>query len=170
MILTKKIIPNSEMKRREIASFKKYGETYRLKTIGSYFISTIDPNIFEKILSSTTHYIEKGVDYNMIKKLIGNGIILSRGNHWRSHRKVIQPAFSGDILKQFIRIFDGKAQIMVDILKSHCDGSLVHIDTFVNRMVNDINMEAMMGIKTNTQLEETSEFVEAIIEYVKLNI
>lgn len=150
-----------EMKRCECEAFKKYGETFRVKKFRNYLISTSDPKLYEKILSSTTNYLDKNTDYDIIKTILGNGLITSAGYQWYSHRKIIQPAFGTNILKQFIEIFDKKSKILVECLNNHTD-ELIDIRKFVEHFTCDIIMESSMGLESNTQTNGGSEYVHAM--------
>lgn len=151
------------MRNREAAAFLKYGEIFRAKLIRSSMILTINARLFEKVLSSSTNYIEKADDYNLLKAIIGNGLVLSQNYQWNIHRKIIQPAFSVGVLKKFIGIIDHKAQILVDLLKNQCNEAVVDVDKFIAPLACDILMETSMGLKTDTQRSnEINEYVQAI--------
>lgn len=150
------------MKRRECEAFKEYGETFRVKKFRNYLISTSDPKLHEKILnSSTTNYLDKNSDYDIIKTVLGNGLVTSAGYQWYSHRKIIQPAFSTNILKQFIEIFDKKSKMLVKCLKNHTN-ELIDIRKFVDTFACDIIMETSMGLESITQVNGCSEYVRAM--------
>lgn len=149
------------MKCRECKAFTKYGETFRIKKIRSYVISTADPKFYEKILGSTINYLDKTSDYDFMKIVLGDGLITSSGYQWHSHRKIIQPAFSINILKQFIEIFEQKAEILVERLKSHCN-VLIDMRELLDPFTYDIIMESSMGLKSNTQLYDGSEYARAM--------
>ncbi|XP_055325679.1 cytochrome P450 4d2-like [Sitodiplosis mosellana] len=150
-----------EMKRRECEAFRKYGETFRVKKIRSYVISTSDPKLHEKILSNTTNYLDKTSDYDIMKTVLGNGLITSAGYQWYSHRKIIQPAFNVNILKQFIEIFEQQSKILVERLKSHCNG-LIDVSKYVEPFACDMIIETSMGLKSNTQVNNGSEYAHSM--------
>ena len=53
-----------------------------------------DPAHIERVLKGNyTNYV-KGVGFERVKMLLGNGIIVSDGELWRRQRTLIQPAFS----------------------------------------------------------------------------
>lgn len=157
----------SEMKRRENEAFQKYGETFRAKVLSGYIMSTMDTKVIEKVLCHPVHYMNKADDYKILESVIGNGIVASRDYHWRSHRKVIQPAFGFGTLKKFMEIFDQKARIMVELLANKCDGTVLDMYEFVVPLTCDIIMETSMGMKINTQINsEQNEYVHAIGMYL----
>lgn len=158
------------MKRREVEAFKKYGETFRVKTLTNYIVATMDPKLCEKILGSTTNYVEKADDYKILKAVVGNGLVRSSGHQWRGHRKIIQPAFTAmNTIKGFIKIFDKKAKIFVELMRDHCDGTVFDIEKPVGRLTGDIIMETSMSLATNDQITHDCEYIHANTMYVRLN-
>lgn len=151
------------MNRREVEAFRTYGDTFRVETVKNYIVATIDPKVFEKVLGSSKHYLEKADDYKILKPLVGDGLIRSHGYHWQSHRKVIQPAFNAiNTIKGFVEVFDQKAQIFVETLKERSDGqTMVDIEKAVGRLTGDILMETSMGIKSNDQVTNECAYIQA---------
>lgn len=78
------------------ALVKQYGDICRVKGLkrksDSYLINHPD-YIKHVLLANYENYI-KGVGFERVKLLLGNGIIVSDGAFWRSQRRMIQPAFS----------------------------------------------------------------------------
>ena len=44
--------------------------------------------------------------------LLGDGLLLSAGDKWSSHRRLLTPAFHFNILKPYMKIFTKSADIM----------------------------------------------------------
>lgn len=151
-----------EMRRRQVATYAKYGEIYRLKLIRSYAISTSDPKVFQKISNSTTSYLTKASDYKLMRPFIGDGLVTGSGLQWQSHRKAIQPAFSINALRQYIEIIDRKSMEMVETLKMHCNRTKINVDKFSKQLTCDIIMETAMGIDTSKRNDKVIEFSRAV--------
>lgn len=66
------------------------------------------PKDVEIILGSSVH-IDKSDEYRFFKPWLGNGLLISSGEHWRSHRKLIAPAFHQNVLKSFIGTFNSNS-------------------------------------------------------------
>ncbi len=56
------------------------------------------PDYLKRILVSNHEAYQKGVGFERVKMLLGNGIITSDGPFWRKQRRMIQPAFSRDMI------------------------------------------------------------------------
>ena len=79
--------------------------------MGSFFQVVVDDlNQLQDLLASK-HCIEKADFYNVL--FFEKGLLLSSGDLWRSHRKLIEPAFNATILKSFLPIFNEKSEIFL---------------------------------------------------------
>nr|CAH7767114.1 unnamed protein product [Callosobruchus chinensis] len=70
-------------------------------------------------LISRPNVIDKDDFYDLFVVLFGNGILTSKGECWKSHRKIITRSFGQKILDGFVGIFDEQASIFVKILKKY---------------------------------------------------
>ena len=57
-----------------------------------------DADILKQILVNNNKNYLKGVGFERVKMLLGNGIIVSDGPFWRRQRRMIQPAFGKDVI------------------------------------------------------------------------
>jgi len=55
-----------------------------------------DPESIEEVLVSKSRDFRKSPAANRIGVVVGNGLLLSEGETWRAHRRVVQPAFHHD--------------------------------------------------------------------------
>lgn len=60
------------------------------------------PDYIKHILVSDNDRYQKGVGFERVKMLLGNGIIVSDGPFWRKQRRMIQPAFGKDIIAKLV--------------------------------------------------------------------
>ncbi len=58
----------------------------------SYFLNR--PDLLQHVLVSNHQNYTKGVGFERVRMLLGNGIIVSDGETWRRQRTLIQPGFS----------------------------------------------------------------------------
>lgn len=75
------------------------------------------PDDAEIILNSSVH-LEKSDEYRYFKPWLGNGLLISYGETWRNHRKLIAPAFHMNVLKTFVPLFYKNSLRVVDKLRT----------------------------------------------------
>lgn len=74
-----------------------------------------EPRDVELILSSNVH-IDKSPEYRFFKPWLGDGLLISTGQKWRAHRKLIAPTFHLNVLKSFIDLFNANSRNVVEKL------------------------------------------------------
>lgn len=78
----------------------KYGDIVRLRSAkrksDSYLIN--HPDYIKHVLSRNHTNYNKGLAFNRVKMLLGNGIIVSDGDFWRKQRQMMQSAFSKKVI------------------------------------------------------------------------
>lgn len=82
-----------------------YGDVCRGFLGSKLFVFLSHPDDIEVILNSNTH-LDKSAEYNFFKPWLGDGLLISSGDKWRTHRKLIAPAFHQNVLKSFVDTFN----------------------------------------------------------------
>ena len=57
---------------------EKYGSIYRLFIGSKVYILAASPELIEPVITSHKH-IDKGVDYSLVQKWLGDGLLMSSG-------------------------------------------------------------------------------------------
>lgn len=84
-----------------------------------------DPRDVELILNSNVH-LTKSSEYRFFKPWLGDGLLISSGEKWRSHRKLIAPAFHQLVLKSFVGAFNRNSVRLVQRLQAEKNEFDVH--------------------------------------------
>lgn len=87
-------------------NFEKLGDTFRISIPGEgKVIFSRDPEWVKQVLQkSHRSYSKSKLQTKDLAKYIGYGLLTSEGEHWRSHRRMIQPAFHRKKLKSLLGI------------------------------------------------------------------
>jgi len=77
------------------ANFEKYGDIFRVRvSFRKAVIFTRDAAIIKHILQKQHRKYQKSELQTVdLAKYVGHGILTSNGEHWRVHRRMVQPAF-----------------------------------------------------------------------------
>jgi len=86
--------------------FNEYGDIVRVQSktrrSDTYLIN--NPEFIKHILLKNYLNYKKGVGFERVKMLLGNGIIVSDGPFWRKQRRLIQPAFSKAMIESQVEM------------------------------------------------------------------
>jgi len=98
----KQILKNPLSFHRE--NFEKYGDSFRIKLGQKHpVIFTRNPNFIKHVLQKQHKKYQKSPLQTVdLAKYIGHGILTSNGEHWRTHRRMVQPAFHKEKLKNLM--------------------------------------------------------------------
>jgi cytochrome P450 len=72
---------------------RKYGDVVRLRfgPVPIYLLNS--PGAIRQALVSQAKKLDKGISFGRVKRLIGNGLVLSDGDFHQRQRRLMQPAF-----------------------------------------------------------------------------
>nr|WP_298994405.1 cytochrome P450 [uncultured Allomuricauda sp.] len=87
-------------------NFEKLGDTFRISIPGEgKVIFSRDPEWVKQVLQKKHRsYSKSKLQTKDLAKYIGYGLLTSEGEHWRTHRRMIQPAFHRQKLKGLLSI------------------------------------------------------------------
>ncbi|KAI9563272.1 hypothetical protein GHT06_010730 [Daphnia sinensis] len=150
---------------------QQYGGIYRFFIGTRCYVPISSPDMMEIVLSSQKT-IDKGSSYDHLVPWLGQGLLISSGDLWRSRRKMLTPAFHFSILDSFIEVFNEQSHILCGILDDLCasfaEGKAeIDVYPYLTRCSLDIICEAAMGTRINAQTED-SNYVNAVYRIGKL--
>ena len=146
----------------------KYGTIVKLWLGQDLFVLTSDPVALERILGNK-HFIKRtGYVTKLGKPFFRNGLLMSDGDTWRIHRKIISSTFHNNVLDQFVSNFAKNSAILVDKLRNHSTGSTFDVYPLISLSTLDVICETAMGTQVNAQLDDDGEYVKNVLRSVQL--
>ncbi|CAB3256716.1 unnamed protein product [Arctia plantaginis] len=131
----------------------KYGDAVRV-----HFFSR--PHVIPILLS--TELITKGQSYRFLDSWLGQGLVTSTGNRWRTHRKLLTPAFHFNILQNFLPVFCKNQRILTEKLRERAKkGKPIDLLPLVALAALDNVIESIMGVSMEVQKNEESNYVKS---------
>ncbi|KAE8737231.1 Cytochrome P450 CYP4g [Frankliniella occidentalis] len=112
-------------------------------------VAVFNPADVEIILGSSVH-LEKAKEYRFFKPWLGEGLLISSGDTWRTHRKLIAPTFHLNVLKQFVYLFNRNSRALCRKLDAVV-GQVVDIHDYMSETTVEILLETAMGVDRSTQ-------------------
>ncbi|XP_051026827.1 cytochrome P450 4F1 isoform X2 [Acomys russatus] len=103
--------------------------------------------------------------YSILKPWLGDGLLVSAGDKWSRHRRMLTPAFHFNILKPYVKIFNDSTNIMHAKWRRLISEGSSCLDTFehVSLMTLDSLQKCVFSFDSNCQ-EKPSEYIAAILE------
>ncbi|XP_054269204.1 cytochrome P450 4g15-like [Macrosteles quadrilineatus] len=140
----------------------EYESIARLWVGPRLFVFLTDPRDIELILGSTVH-IDKSVEYKFFKPWLGNGLLISTGEKWRAHRKLIAPTFHLNVLKSFLDLFNTNSRDVVQKLRD-LNGKEFDCHDYMSECTVEILLETAMGVSKKTQDKSGFEYAMAVMK------
>ncbi len=87
--------------------FERYGDLYHASFFGRDVFVTRDAELVKQILITQADVFGKprdGIVARQIRRLLGDGLLMSEGELWRRQRRLIQPAFRRERLLQYAEL------------------------------------------------------------------
>jgi cytochrome P450 len=97
-------------------NFDKYGDVFRVKPpFGKPVLFSRDASVIRHILRKSHRSYEKsGLQSEEMARYIGKGILTATGEHWRTHRRMIQPAFHRQKLQSLVEVMEATIGAQLD--------------------------------------------------------
>ncbi|KAK5643681.1 hypothetical protein RI129_007526 [Pyrocoelia pectoralis] len=121
-----------------------------------------DPRDAEIILSSHVH-IDKSNEYRLFEPWLGNGLLISTGQKWKAHRKLIAPTFHLNVLKGFIELFNVNSRATVEKMRKEA-GKTFDCHDYMSEATVEILLETAMGVSKKTQDQSGYDYAMAVMK------
>ncbi|ETN67528.1 cytochrome P450 4g15 [Anopheles darlingi] len=122
-----------------------------------------EPADVEIILNSYVH-LEKSSEYRFFKPWLGDGLLISSGDKWRSHRKLIAPAFHQNVLKTFVDVFNDNSRAVVERMRKEVGHGEFDCHDYMSEVTVDILLETAMGSTRTSESKEGFEYAMAVMK------
>ena len=128
--------------------YPKLGDAYRVFAPGrgSHTWVFNHPDDVRRILIANHRNYTKGVGFDRIKILLGNGIIVSEGEFWKRQRRMLQPTFHRRVIAQFDAIIAGANDRLLAQWEERCSrGEPVNVTADMSHMTLEIILRVLFG-------------------------
>jgi cytochrome P450 len=130
---------------------REYGDIVFFRFLGVPACYLSKPEYIESVLVTQNNNFVKSKDYRAMRRVLGNGLLLSEGDFWRRQRKLIQPAFHQEKITAY-------AQIMVDytqrMLETWSDGQTLDMHEAMMRLTLGIVAKTLFDADVSHEAED----------------
>jgi cytochrome P450 len=140
--------------------YARHGDAYRVYAPGRQSHTWVfnHPDDVRRILIANHRNYTKGVGFDRIKILLGNGIIVSEGEFWKRQRRMMQPTFHRRILAQFDHLIARANDRLLAEWQRKCDaGEPVNVTDDMSIMTLEIVLGVIFGDDLAAMQAKTGE-------------
>nr|CAD7570768.1 unnamed protein product [Timema californicum] len=131
-----------EIMEKALKIAKPYQDIVKIWLGSKLIVFLVEPKDVEVILSSSVH-LDKSTEYRMFQPWFGDGLLISSGDTWRTHRKLIAPAFHLNVLKSFMNQLNNNSRILVKRLDKEVNGKAFDVHDYAA----EITVDMLLGEK-----------------------
>ncbi|NXU44513.1 CP4FN protein, partial [Drymodes brunneopygia] len=133
------------------------------------------PSTLRPLLSASVFVAPKDkISYGFLKPWLGEGLLLSGGQRWARHRRLLTPAFHGDVLRGYLGIFNQSTRVLL-VRDPRCARAAAAGDRPVglevlqplSLLTLDTLQKCIFSHESHCQ-EQPSEYIQAILELSSL--
>lgn len=124
----------------------KYGNIFSLSFPLARIVVVATPEYAKYVLLDNNKNYRKSLAYDMIRELLGNGLLTSEGDFWKKQRRLVQPAFHKQKLADLTAMMVNRTAKEVDKLKAKAEcGEYYDVLTQMTALTLDIISEAIFS-------------------------
>ncbi|CAL1675695.1 unnamed protein product [Lasius platythorax] len=142
--------------------YEIYGSVASIQFGTRVVIYLSDPKDIEIILGSSVH-LDKAVEYRYFQPWLGDGLLITTGDKWRRHRKIIAPTFHMNILKTFVPLFYENSMDLVKRLRDEV-GKEFDCHDYLSAVTVDILTETAMGVRKEKRQKTGYDYAVAVMK------
>src|SRR5262245_36423297 len=87
-----------------LAAAERHGNVVRLPVPGKKVFLVTHPDDLRRVMVVNNSNYKKSFDYQILARLLGQGLLTSEGEIWLSDRRLQQPLFQGALLERFYSV------------------------------------------------------------------
>ncbi|XP_031145246.1 cytochrome P450 4B1 [Sander lucioperca] len=157
----------------DLDKFVKWGQKYPYAFpmwFGPFvcFMNIHHPDYVKTLLISTEP--KDDLSYKFIESWLGEGLLVSKGQKWLRHRRLLTPGFHYDVLKPYVKLVSDSAKTMLDKWESYANtNESFELFKHVSLMTLDSILKCAFSDNSNCQTDSgTNAYIKAVYELSNL--
>lgn len=143
----------------------RFGDIVRVSLAGKDIFLISDPAMVKHVLADNADNYQKSVATDQLKPLFGEGLLTSKGAHWRKHRKLLQPVFRAANMGRVLPMFHEETErTLAAWEQQRLGGSPVEITQDGTQLAFRIAGRTFFGADLSTSAAETGTAFTASLE------
>lgn len=151
---------------------RRYGSIVRLR-FGLWDVLVVSrPDDVKHVLQDRhTIYTKESLDYRVLKRVLGEGLVTSDGELWLRQRRLMQPAFHKQSIAAFGALMVGLTREMLETWeKAARDGRSVDVYLEMRRLSLDVVTRALFGVNVHDDARAVGQSFAVLSETLASSI
>jgi len=141
------------------------GTTYENPVPFMRIIATSEPDFMRYVLQQNHRNYEKGRAYDVLKLILGNGLVTSNGKFWQKQRRLAQPAFHKKNLEALFKVMGTTATTYFEELEQK-RGTEIDIAREMMAVTAKIALKSLFSDNTEEDLNAVYDSMTAAQRYI----
>ena len=126
--------------------FCRFGDIYKASVFGTDVYVVSDPRSADYVLRENWQNYKKGQAIKRVGWLLGNGLMVSEGEFWKSQRRMIQPSFHQEAISALITIITtANVALLKKWERAAREHASVNVTRDVSLMILDVVLVSIFG-------------------------
>ncbi len=126
--------------------FSRFGDIYKASAFGTDVYVVSDPRYADYVLRENWQNYKKGQAIKRVGLLLGNGLMVSEGEFWKSQRRMIQPSFHQEAVSALITIVTtANIALLKKWERAAREHASVNVTRDVSLMILDVVLVSIFG-------------------------
>lgn len=122
------------------------------------------PDYVKHVMQTNNKNYKKGIEYEHLKPVLGEGLLTSEGDFWLRQRRLAQPAFHKDRIASFFSIMVNSTQSLLDEWEKKLDNKTTDIHAEMMHLALDIVAKTLLSADVKSESNEIERALSVAIE------
>jgi cytochrome P450 len=118
------------------------------------------PDHAKHVLADNVANYHKGIGLTEARRILGDGLLTSEGETWRSERRMLAPAFRRERIAGFADVVVDEAEQLIGRLDRHLDGEPIDVVAEMTQLTIGVLGKALLDTDLSPMLHTLSEAFE----------
>jgi cytochrome P450 len=151
----------------QVRARERFGDVfrYRMGPVLAHFL--FHPDHVRHVLQDEYKNYPRGWHYDLLRRLLGNGLLVREGESWRRQRRLAQPAFHRQHLAEFARTMtDATAQMLTRWEQSAATGQVLDIGAEMSRLTLAIAGRTLFSVDVSAEADTVGRALNVLLPYL----
>ncbi len=147
--------------------WREYGDIVHVKLGPRDGYILFHPDFVYHALVKNAKNYAKGIGYDGLRLLVGNGLLTSEGETWRQQRRLMQPPFTPTAVTQFAAMMGEATRTLLDRWQPLAEqGGTLVLDDEMRRLTMSIIGRAMFSIDLSEEMTQVGDALQEAFGFV----